>query len=105
MGDVNYGVVNSEQYNAVKVLDAVDTTRENIMSEIRNKLVSGSDGGIKTNQSMVIHALGDIDITQSAGAMVTDDTMQRLSTTGQTVAQIEANRNRVTKEVSSALQR
>jgi hypothetical protein len=94
---MSYGENGSISSNAFLVANDADTKREDIMSEIKNAVSSANTGG----SDVYVNVGGsNIDISTGAGALVLDDTLQKLSTQEQSAAQILSAQNRATKEVS-----
>lgn len=92
--------------NAYETVNECDNIREDIMSQIKDSLLPGGQSGGADDLTVSVQLPGmtdAIDVGTGAGALVMDDCMQRLANITQTAAQLVANKNRATKEVTQRL--
>ena len=86
--------------DAYFVANAADDARQDIMSDIRTAVTGASNG---TSDVYSIPALGGIDISTGAGALILDDTLQKLSNQEQASGQILSSKNRGQKEMNQLM--
>ena len=90
----------------VQALDTNQEIRDNIMDAVKDAIEASSDGDTgSVNFELQTSILQGIDIATGAGAMVMDDTLQKLSTGDQSAAQLVSASNKANKEVQNLMNR
>lgn len=84
---------------AYEVAKTADDVRKGIMEEIKSAV---SSEALKNGNDISVTLMNTkVDISSGPGALVLDDVLQKLSTVGQTAAQLLASKNRAAKEIQN----